>query len=323
MASLSIENLTLQGGFVTGTTARGGAILNQGELALTGVTVQNNRASGGTQFGGIGPTRGFNAVGGGIYSIGVLSLTDCDIRNNQAVGGNGRSPGGGYGGGLFIAGESADLSDAPGCRQHRAGRQRVVGRSMSGRTSSVGPGSAGIGGGLYVSAGSVDLLDVALTGNWPKAAPASGQTRSRSGGDGGSGLGGGMYVAAGCAPTCTTVSPPTTRQPEAMGVPADLRAIAARVRAAESISLRMLVRPLTSSPSATSSKTKHPPATETSPDRTHCASRDSRRPDRSHSIAGGQPDDVQLIDRQVQRGSARRSACAPADDESFPLTSHI
>src|SRR5262249_13845330 len=47
-ASLTLEDLTLQGGLALGggVSAEGGAIYNQGTLSLTGVTVQNNRALG-------------------------------------------------------------------------------------------------------------------------------------------------------------------------------------------------------------------------------------------------------------------------------------
>src|SRR5262249_28880128 len=47
-ASLTLNNLTLQGGlaFGGGVSAEGGAIYNQGTLLLNGVTVQNNSAQG-------------------------------------------------------------------------------------------------------------------------------------------------------------------------------------------------------------------------------------------------------------------------------------
>jgi hypothetical protein len=108
-ASLTLNNLTLQGGlaFGDGVSAEGGAIYNQGTLLLNGVTVQNNTAEGYSGIAG-----GF-ASGGGIYSNGSMTLQGCTIRNNQAIGGDGRSilggPGNGVGGGVIVAGGTASL----------------------------------------------------------------------------------------------------------------------------------------------------------------------------------------------------------------------
>lgn len=68
-ASLTLQNLTLQGG----SDPIGGAVLNLGTLTMIGVTVQKNTAH----------------VGGGIYSNGSLFLQDCVIQDNQAVGADG------------------------------------------------------------------------------------------------------------------------------------------------------------------------------------------------------------------------------------------
>lgn len=46
-ASLTLENLTLSGGLATSGNAKGGAIFNQGNLTLQGVTVKDNTAQGG------------------------------------------------------------------------------------------------------------------------------------------------------------------------------------------------------------------------------------------------------------------------------------
>src|SRR5262249_33114531 len=58
-ASLTLENLTLQGGLAfNGGFSRGGAVFNFGTLTLDGVTVQNNTAQGGNGvvvWGGAGP----------------------------------------------------------------------------------------------------------------------------------------------------------------------------------------------------------------------------------------------------------------------------
>jgi hypothetical protein len=109
-ASLTLANMTLQGG---STSFGGGAIFNQGTLDLQGVTVQNNIAS--WQV----------AAGGSIYSNGSLTLeAGTIIRGNQVVGGWGQasyswngtligvSGGPAYGGGLYVAGGTATLTNA-------------------------------------------------------------------------------------------------------------------------------------------------------------------------------------------------------------------
>src|SRR5262249_21029941 len=80
-AALTLENLTLQGGWAygSGVSASGGAIYSQGSLTLNGVTVQGNTA----------------ASGGAIYSQGSLTLNGVTLQGNAAVGSDGIS-GGGY-----------------------------------------------------------------------------------------------------------------------------------------------------------------------------------------------------------------------------------
>jgi hypothetical protein len=95
-ASLTLQDLTLQGGYASGV---GGGILSQGTLTLTGVTVQNNTARGGAY-----------AAGGGISSSGTLTVQDSTIRNNLAVGGVADVLGDGgdaFGGGVVVSGGTA------------------------------------------------------------------------------------------------------------------------------------------------------------------------------------------------------------------------
>jgi hypothetical protein len=116
--SLTLANLTLQGGlaFGAGASAEGGAIYNQGTLLLNGVTVQNNSAQGSA---GQDYSAGQSAAGGGIYSSGALTLQGCTIQNNQVVGGQGGSShysiggtgGTASGGGIYVAGGTADLTN--------------------------------------------------------------------------------------------------------------------------------------------------------------------------------------------------------------------
>src|SRR5262249_47558186 len=81
-AALTLVNLTLQGGlaFGGGANPQGGAVDNQGTLALTGVTVQNNTAQG---------AAGWDGAGGGVFSSGVLMVQGSTIQNNAAIGGPG------------------------------------------------------------------------------------------------------------------------------------------------------------------------------------------------------------------------------------------
>jgi len=145
-ASLTLENLTLQGG--GGSQERGGAIFNGGNLSLRSVTVQNNIVQG---------ILGISAYGGGIYSEGTLSLENCTVRNNQVLGGAGwwsregfgSNGGDGKGGGVYVAG----------------GTVTIIGTTITGNIAKKGAkgqhtetGQA-VGGGLYIASGSLAYLD--------------------------------------------------------------------------------------------------------------------------------------------------------------------
>src|SRR5262249_41833840 len=70
-ASLTLENLTLQGGLAVDIAAKGGAVYNRGALGLHGVTIQNNTVQGSEGFVTGGPFGvlvffpGGSAFGGG------------------------------------------------------------------------------------------------------------------------------------------------------------------------------------------------------------------------------------------------------------------
>ena len=68
--SLTLQNLTLEGGLAEGTgdAADGGAIYSSGNLNLSGVTVKSNKAQGSDVTNGAG--NGANALGGGLYVAG-------------------------------------------------------------------------------------------------------------------------------------------------------------------------------------------------------------------------------------------------------------
>jgi hypothetical protein len=165
-ASLTLQNLTLQGGLAlgAGVSAEGGAIYNQGTLTLDGVTVQNNIAQGNN---GAPGQAGQAAAGGGIYSSGSLTLEgSTKVQNNQALGGQG---GTGY------------------RTIFRFGRWVHPG----------GPGGNGIGGGLYVSNGTVSLTNVTLSSNSAQGGQGGPAGSGGLGGRGGNGFGGGLYAASG------------------------------------------------------------------------------------------------------------------------------
>jgi hypothetical protein len=204
-ASLTLENLTVQGGLAIGpsfVTAAGGGIYNQGTLDLKGVTVQNNTAQGqnSTVPGGTGAA----ALGGGIYSSGTLTLEGgCKVQNNQAVGGQGGGfkvifhggivgyGGQGWGGGLEINGGTVTLQDVIVSGNTAQGGQG----GNTNVTVPGGDGGGGAGGGVQVNSGTVTLIDVTLSGNTAHGGQGGqGGGKRKSGGYGGYGSGGGLEI---------------------------------------------------------------------------------------------------------------------------------
>jgi hypothetical protein len=161
-ASLTLQNLTLQGGLAY---HYGGAVVNQGSLTLSGVTVQNNTVQGYQND----PSNSFvidgNASGGGIYSSGTLVVQGSTIRNNLAVGGPGAylSPGGNaYGGGIYIAGGTATLQGTTVTGNTAKGGPAGPGsyNTYSNRGGPIRfPDGSGYGGGLYIYSGALTYLD--------------------------------------------------------------------------------------------------------------------------------------------------------------------
>ena len=178
-ASLTLTNLTLQGGapiareFTSvSNEVQGGAIHNQGELILEGVTLQNNTARGADIT--FGPTPNGQAFGGGVYSTGTLTVTGCIIRNNFAIGGGGKDA---FGGGICIGGGTVSINSST-----------VASNAAQGGDSRSGPpAGGGFGGGLYAVGATVVLHDVTITTN----AAAGGRGHK---GNSGQGIGGGIYI---------------------------------------------------------------------------------------------------------------------------------
>lgn len=103
-------SLTLSGSSLAGNQAgNGGALYNQGTMILNQLTLSSNQAVLG--------------LGGAIYSEGELQVEACTFNRNRAVGGQGEDSGGeatggnpggggaGLGGGVFVAGGSAGLTN--------------------------------------------------------------------------------------------------------------------------------------------------------------------------------------------------------------------
>jgi hypothetical protein len=216
-ASLTLENLTLQGGlaFGSGVSAEGGAIFNDGTLTLNGVTVRNNIAQG--QNGAKGQA-GQSAAGGGIYSSASVTLEGGTlIQNNQALGGAGNylsGPGGnGLGGGLYVSSGSLSLTNftlSSNSAQGGPGGFYFLFSFFQGNGGpggyggghtyySGGAGGNGFGGGLYVTSGSVSLTNLALFSNTAQGGNGGifGGTYASIDGAGGNGFGGGLYAAGG------------------------------------------------------------------------------------------------------------------------------
>jgi hypothetical protein len=181
-ASLTLQNLTLQGG----RAGSGGAIFNQGALTLKATTVQNNSAW---------------IAGGGIYSNGSLTLENSLIQHNQALGvrgldadcgyygctvaGNGGSA---FGGGLYVGGGTALLT---GVTISSNTAQGGAGGNAP-RRNPAGNVGHGLGGGLYAAGGVVTLRDTSFTGNTAQGGAAD----KGAGATAGMGIGGGLYFEA-------------------------------------------------------------------------------------------------------------------------------
>jgi len=156
-ASLTLQNLNLQGGVVAG---KGGAIYNQGALTLSGVTVRGNRATG---------------PGGAIYNQGALTLSGVTVEGNQTSGETWGAPA--AGGGIWSNG-SLTLENGT----------LLEGNNAKGMANSFGVGGAAFGGAVYVAGGTANITNTTFTDN--------NVTGGLGHGDGNA-FGGALYVAAG------------------------------------------------------------------------------------------------------------------------------
>jgi len=233
-ASLTLENLTLQGG-MTETWDGGAGIYTSGSLMMDGVTIQNNTGGGVFSVEGVvtaracviqnntsrGPDGFFNfydipagsGAGGGVASLfGVLTMDGCSIQNNAAIGGDGerdlrvtghplaRDGADAFGGGLCVLGGTATISNTT-----ISGNTAQGGRGASASTKDSGgaggDGGSAFGGGLYVSDATATLYNVAISTNSAVGGPAGRDTKGWADGNFGNALGGGLYAAGSTAAT--------------------------------------------------------------------------------------------------------------------------
>jgi hypothetical protein len=199
--SLTLANLTLKGGLASGlaVSAEGGAILNQGGLTLNGVSVQHNIAQGIPSGYFISPP----AAGGGIYSNGSLTLQSSTFQYNQALGSDGNAGtngGDANGGGLYVAGGTASLTDtilSSNLAQGGKGGDGGLAKSEEHRGaghSGGGNGGSGQGGGLYVASGTVSLHSSTVNQNTASGGHGGQAKAGSAKGSDGVGKGGGLYI---------------------------------------------------------------------------------------------------------------------------------
>jgi hypothetical protein len=116
---VTLQDLELTGGLVTGTLAQGGGILNLGgNLSLNDVVVDHDTAQGSA---GVAGGTGGTAQGGGLFTDGgLVSIQNSKLSSDTAqggIGGSGALAGGGtggngQGGGLYAGGGSISLTNS-------------------------------------------------------------------------------------------------------------------------------------------------------------------------------------------------------------------
>jgi hypothetical protein len=174
-ASLTIDHVTLRGGWLSGS---GSAILNQGTLnVINGSTLSGNTAGNGGGIYNYGGTvtvsnsilsgNGASGDGGGICNAGgTVTIINSTLSGNGAF----------YGGGIYNDGGTLTVSNGTlyGNGARFGGGIYNIGGTITIKDSTVNDNSAnhydypwygGYGGGIYNSAGEVVIHHSALTGN--------------------------------------------------------------------------------------------------------------------------------------------------------------
>jgi hypothetical protein len=216
-ASLALDNITLQNGLEdgSGSPAQGGAIYNQGSLTLSGVTVQGNSAVGSSGANANSSkqngSNGQDAAGGGVWSNATLTVENGTlIKNNQALGGNGGNAflnnrnegsfnsiggngGNASGGGVYMAGGTANLTGVTFSGNLARGGVGGDGFFILNTVVNAGRGGDAFGGGLSVAGTNVALSSDTLQNNEAQGANigygANGSPNH------GVGFGGGIFIA--------------------------------------------------------------------------------------------------------------------------------
>jgi predicted outer membrane repeat protein len=142
--NLTLKNLTLSHGMVSGAN-QGGAILNNGTLTLVNVTFTNNTASGG---------------GGAIYNTGNLNSTNSNFSNNTATGGLS-----GYGGAIYSQSNSSVIINGGAFNANQAATDGGAIEYTNNQTASINGTTftsniAGSGGAISALGGGTDSLTI-------------------------------------------------------------------------------------------------------------------------------------------------------------------
>jgi hypothetical protein len=161
--SAAISGLTITDGSASDPNALGGAIDNEGNLALVGDVISNSTAS---------ATSGGDGYGGGIYSNGALSLVNCVVSGNKATADGG---GNALGGGIFVRSGVPVLSIS-GCT--------ITGNQATSNSSEAQ------GGGLWDGSQTDSIVNTVFSAN---SVSAAGDLLVRNG----FGAGGGAYFTGG------------------------------------------------------------------------------------------------------------------------------
>ncbi|PYS82428.1 MAG: hypothetical protein DMF70_08020, partial [Acidobacteria bacterium] len=146
--TVTISNLTVSGGKVTGAN-KGGGVLNSGTLTLTNVTVNGNNS---------------DSLGGGIFSSGNLTVTNSVVSGNTGKNGGGGIEQNGLGVALLtsstVSGNNAPNGGGAGV-ENSGGTFTITNVTVSGNSS------FNTGGGIY-NGGTLSLLNSTVSGNVSK-----------------------------------------------------------------------------------------------------------------------------------------------------------
>jgi hypothetical protein len=187
--SVTLGNVTLKNNTATGLLAEGGGVFisGSGSLTLMNTTIEKNRAKGNTTASDLP-----DAQGGGVFVSGssTVVITGGQILDNSAVGGSASNVvtaggfagngGSAFGGGLYLAGQSWDLT--------------LSGTIVSGNNAVGGNGGNGGAGsnGAAGAAGQAGAGGTNGTASSPNGGPGGAGTAGGAGGAGGFGGDGGF-----------------------------------------------------------------------------------------------------------------------------------